>query len=133
MLVRMQLARIVIVDSENEKASMIVLREVDGDRAFPILIGINEAYAIDRRSKGQGLERPLTHDLLLGLIEGLGGKLERIVINELKDQTFYARLVIKLNGVVVSTVGDCELTEGQIGFQSEGAETHWKNIRIREK
>ena len=98
MLVRMQLARIVIVDSENEKASMIVLREVDGDRAFPILIGINEAYAIDRRSKGQGLERPLTHDLLLGLIEGLGGKLERIVINELKDQTFYARLVIKLNG-----------------------------------
>ncbi len=98
MLVRMQLARIVIVDSENEKASMIVLREVDGDRAFPILIGINEAYAIDRRSKGQGLERPLTHDLLLGLIEGLGGKLERIVINELKEQTFYARLVIRLNG-----------------------------------
>jgi bifunctional DNase/RNase len=94
----MQLARIVIVDSENEKASMIVLREVDGDRAFPILIGINEAYAIDRRSKGQGLERPLTHDLLLGLIEGLGGKLERIVINELKEQTFYARLVIRLNG-----------------------------------
>ena len=98
MLVRMQLARIVIVDSENEKASMIVLREVDGDRAFPILIGINEAYAIDRRSKGQGLERPLTHDLLLDLIEGLGGKLERIVINELKEQTFYARLVIRLNG-----------------------------------
>jgi len=42
-------------------------------------------------------------------------------------------MVIKLNGVVVSTVGDCELTEGPIGFQSEGAETHWKNIRIREK
>lgn len=41
-------------------------------------------------------------------------------------------MVIKLNGVVVSTVGDCELTEGPIGFQSEGAETHWRNIRIRE-
>jgi bifunctional DNase/RNase len=98
MLVRMQLARIVIVDSEEEKASMIVLREVDGDRAFPILIGINEAYAIDRRSKGQVLGRPLTHDLLLSLIEELGGRLERIVINELKEQTFYARLVIRLNG-----------------------------------
>ena len=40
-------------------------------------------------------------------------------------------MVIKLNGVVVSTVGKCELTEGAIGFQSEGAETLWKNIRIR--
>jgi len=42
-------------------------------------------------------------------------------------------MVIRINGAVVSTVGDCELTEGPIGFQSEGAETHWKNIRIREK
>jgi hypothetical protein len=42
-------------------------------------------------------------------------------------------MIIKLNGEVVSTVGDCELTEGAIGFQSEGAETHWKNIRILER
>lgn len=42
-------------------------------------------------------------------------------------------MVISLNGTVVSTVGECELTEGPIGFQSEGAETHWKNIQIREK
>jgi len=42
-------------------------------------------------------------------------------------------MVISLNGTVVSTVSDCELTEGPIGFQSEGAETHWKNIRIRGK
>jgi hypothetical protein len=42
-------------------------------------------------------------------------------------------MVISINGAVVSTVGDCELTEGPIGFQSEGAETYWKNIRIREK
>ena len=42
-------------------------------------------------------------------------------------------MTISLNGTVVSTVGDCELTEGPIGLQSEGAETHWKNIRIREK
>jgi hypothetical protein len=40
-------------------------------------------------------------------------------------------MTIKLNGVVVSTVGGCEVTEGAIGLQSEGAETHWKNIRIR--
>ena len=42
-------------------------------------------------------------------------------------------MTIRLNGVVVSTVGDCELTEGPIGLQSEGAETYWKNIRIRQR
>ncbi|MEK7731522.1 MAG: bifunctional nuclease domain-containing protein, partial [Planctomycetota bacterium] len=61
MLVKMSLARIVIVDSEDEKMSMIVLRELEGERAFPILIGIHEAYAIDRRMKGIAVQRPLTH------------------------------------------------------------------------
>lgn len=42
-------------------------------------------------------------------------------------------MIIKLNGAVVSTVGACELTQGAIGLQSEGAETHWKNIRIRQR
>ena len=42
-------------------------------------------------------------------------------------------MIIKLNGEVVSTVGECELTEGAIGLQSEGAETHWQNIRIRQR
>ena len=64
MLVPVTLARIVIVDSDEEKMSMIVLREVNGDRAFPILIGIHEAYAIDRRTKGIAVPRPLTHDLI---------------------------------------------------------------------
>ena len=42
-------------------------------------------------------------------------------------------MTIKLNGTVVSTVAGCELTEGPIGLQSEGAETHWRNIRIRQR
>jgi hypothetical protein len=53
--------------------------------------------------------------------------------NQLEIEVQGGDMMIKLNGEVVSTVGDCELTEGPIGFQSEGAETHWKNIRIREK
>ena len=53
--------------------------------------------------------------------------------NQVEVEVKGGDMVIKLNGVVVSTVGECELTEGPIGFQSEGAETHWKNIRIREK
>lgn len=97
-LVRMQVARIVIVDSSEEKASMLVLREVDGERAFPILIGVNEAYAIDRRLKGLVLPRPLTHDLTLNIIQQMDGELEQIVISELKDQTFYAKLLVRRNG-----------------------------------
>jgi len=53
--------------------------------------------------------------------------------NQVEIEVRGGDMVISVNGAVVSTVGDCELTEGPIGFQSEGAETHWKNIRIREK
>lgn len=98
MLVRMTLARIVIVDSEDEKMSMIVLREVDGERAFPILIGIHEAYAIDRRAKRIMVQRPMTHDLIERIIDGLDLSLDQIVINELRDSTFYAKLVLRRNG-----------------------------------
>lgn len=53
--------------------------------------------------------------------------------NQVEIEVDGGDMVIKLNGVAVSTVGDCELTQGPIGFQSEGIETHWKNIRVREK
>ena len=101
MLVRMALARIVIVDSEDEKMSMIVLREVDGDRAFPILIGIHEAYAIDRRTKRITVQRPMTHDLIEQMIQELDYTLEQIVINELRDSTFYAKLVLRKDQEIV--------------------------------
>lgn len=101
MLVRMTLARIVIVDSDEEKMSMVVLREVDGERAFPILIGIHEAYAIDRRTKGIMVQRPMTHDLIEQMIKDLDCEIEQIVITELRDSTFYARLVLRRNGDLV--------------------------------
>ena len=101
MLVRMSLARIVIVDAEDDKMSMIVLREQDGERAFPILIGIHEAYAINRRSKNQVVQRPLTHDLIEQLIRQLDGSLEQVVINELRDSTFYAKLVVRRDGELI--------------------------------
>lgn len=101
MLVEMQLARIVIIDSPEEKASMIVLREVDGERAFPILIGLNEAYAIDRRNKATEVPRPMTHDLMMRMIEQLEARLEQIVITELRNQTFFAKLMLRRNGDLI--------------------------------
>ncbi len=101
MLVRMILARIVIVDTDDEKMSMIVLRELNGERAFPILIGIHEAYAIDRRTKGIGVPRPMTHDLIDRIIGNLDCQLEHVVINELRDSTFYAKLILRRNGELI--------------------------------
>ena len=63
MPVQMELSRIII--SEINEQQVIYLKEVDGDRSFPILIGIFEATSIDRRVKGHRSPRPLTHDLLV--------------------------------------------------------------------
>ena len=95
MSIQMELHKIII--SEMQVEQIIVLKEVDGDRKFPIVIGNGEAYAIDRRLKGHTHPRPLTHDLLADIIEKMGGVLERIEINDLQEHTFYARLHIRQN------------------------------------
>jgi uncharacterized protein len=93
MSVPMELARIII--SEMQDQQIIVLKEVAGERSFPIVIGSAEAYAIDRRLKGIPTPRPLTHDLLATAIHELGGQLEAIEIVNLKSSTFFARLHIR--------------------------------------
>ena len=99
MAVQMELYRIII--SEMQDQQIIMLKEVDGERTFPIVIGSGEAYAIDRRLKGIPTPRPLTHDLLANVIEQLGGKIERIEIHDLENHTFFARIHIHQNGQVV--------------------------------
>lgn len=101
MLIRMALARIVIVDSDTEKMSMIVLREIDGERAFPILIGIHEGYVIDRRIRHVAVQRPMTHELIDDILKNLDYQLDQIVISELRDSTFYAKLVLRRNGDII--------------------------------
>lgn len=99
MEVRCDLARIIITETMEQQ--IIVLRERDGERAFPIVIGSYEAAAIDRRLKGIAAQRPLTHDLLATVIEQLGGEMEKIVIYDLREHTFFARLVIRQGGNLV--------------------------------
>ncbi len=93
MQIEMQLVRIVI--SETDDQQIIILKEVNGDRHFPIVIGITEAAAIDRRLKKHPTPRPPTHELLASVIEKLGGVVERVVINDLRDRTFFALLHVK--------------------------------------
>ena len=93
MAVRVELARIII--SEISDYQVIYLKEIEGDRAFPISIGLFEATSIKRRIRGVTTPRPLTHDLLLSVGESLGGCFERVMIRDLDEATFFADLRIK--------------------------------------
>lgn len=99
MPVAMELARIVISEVTSEQ--VIWLREIDGQRMFPILIGIFEATSIDRRVKGFEAPRPLTHDLLVNAVESLGGEFQDVVINELKEHTYFAQLRVRQEGELI--------------------------------
>jgi bifunctional DNase/RNase len=93
--VEVELSRIIINETSDQQ--IIVLKERNGKRSFPIVIGIVEIFAIDRRLKGIKPPRPMTHDLLDNVIESLGVKIEKIVINDLRNHTFYAQIHLSSN------------------------------------
>jgi bifunctional DNase/RNase len=99
MPVQMELSRIII--SEINDQQVIYLKEVDGERTFPILIGLYEATSIDRRVKQYQTPRPLTHDLLVSIVENLGGELQDVVISELKEHTYFAKLRVRREGELI--------------------------------
>lgn len=84
---------------ERRGEQLIVLREKEGSgRLLPIVIGIFEAESIRMEVKGMKMARPLTHDLLKGIIEQLGATVERIIINNLEQGTFFAKLILRTVG-----------------------------------
>ncbi|MEJ2649647.1 MAG: bifunctional nuclease family protein [Sedimentisphaerales bacterium] len=95
MEVAAELSRIIINEMSDQQ--IIVIKERDGERSFPIVIGIVEIFAIDRRLKGIKPARPMTHDLLASIIENLGARIEKIVINDLRHHVFFARIHLRLN------------------------------------
>ena len=96
MPVAMELARIII--SEVNQEQVICLKEIDGERTFPILIGFFEANSIYRRVRGDESPRPLTHDLLVNTIDSLGAEFQDVIISELKEHTYYATLRVRHEG-----------------------------------
>ena len=99
MPVQMELSRIII--SEINDQQVIYLKEVDGDRTFPILIGIYEATSIDRRVEKYHAPRPLTHDLLVNVVESLGAEVQDVVISDLREHTYFAKLRVRFEGELV--------------------------------
>jgi bifunctional DNase/RNase len=80
---------------------VVILKDPEGDRYLPIWIGAWEASAIAMRLQGLAAERPLTHDLFAAALERLGVRVERVVINELTDETYHARIHLERDGVQV--------------------------------
>ena len=77
---------------------IVMLRDIDGERQLPIWIGPCEAEAITIELQDVEIARPVTHDLLKNVIEDLGGNVSHILINELRDKVFHARLFVNLKG-----------------------------------
>lgn len=94
-MVELILNKIKIDESRNEQ--VIVLKEKEGNRFLPVVIGIAEVNAIKLKLSGVKPPRPLTHDLLVSVIESLGSKLQRILIDRLHNNTFYAKLYLSGN------------------------------------
>jgi bifunctional DNase/RNase len=99
----MELRRIII--NEIHDQHIILLHEVEGERAFPIVIGTYEVLSIDNRVKGKQWPRPMTHDLIVNIIDFLGGDLQDIYINELREHTYFAKLRVKRDGEIIEV--DC--------------------------
>ena len=102
-LVEVQLARVVIHQKADQQ--YIHLRERHGSRGFPIVIGFAEVEEINRKLHGFQAPRPLTHDLVGRILSTLGFRLHRVIITELKDDTFYATLVLLQRDVGTATAG----------------------------
>ena len=92
-IVQMELNQIRIDERRSEQ--VIVLKEKTGKRLLPIVIGISEVSAIKMKVSGIEPPRPMTHDLLVQALTHLGASIERIIVDRLENNTFYAKILVK--------------------------------------
>lgn len=92
-MVEMELNKIII--DEKNADQVIVLKEKNGSRILPIIIGLLEASSIKMKLSGLIPPRPLTHDLLYSIVEVLNARIEKVVVDKLENSTFHAKLFIR--------------------------------------
>lgn len=85
-----------LVVDPNTQAPIVVLKDESGEICLPIWIGVAEATSIASAVKQVDMARPLTHDLMMGVFQELGVRVQRVVITELKDSTYYSELVLSV-------------------------------------
>jgi bifunctional DNase/RNase len=91
-----------LVVEHKTQQNVVVLKEAGGERIVPIWIGPGEAMAIKRLLAGEEFPRPLTHDLIALIVEGLKARVTRVLISDLRDNTFFATLLIEREKDVLS-------------------------------
>ena len=101
-MIQVELSKIII--DEKRQDQIIVLKEKKGERQFPIVIGFLEASSIKMKISGLEVPRPMTHDLLVSVIDALDARLEKLVIDKLVENTFHAKLAIRTAEGVVKLV-----------------------------
>lgn len=87
---------------EKNKVPVVILQEAQGKRRLPIWIGPNEASAIAMEMDGKKFQRPLTHDLMAAILNGLKAIVSRVEIADLRENTFFARILIERGPEVLS-------------------------------
>ena len=118
---------------------IVVLRETEGDRALPIWVGIFEAHAIAREIESFETPRPMTHDLIKNMINDLKGRVDKILINDLRDNTFFAEIHLSVNAseiVVDSRPSDAIAVALRMGspiFVEEKVLEEAKSIQFNEE
>jgi bifunctional DNase/RNase len=108
-MVQVELFKIIIDEKNDEQA--VVLREKGGPRQIPIVIGFVEASSIQMRISGVTTPRPLTHDLLASVIQSLDAQVDHLLIDDLVEGTFFAKLSLK-NRDGVSFLVDSRPSDG---------------------
>lgn len=108
-MIQVDLTKIII--DEKRQDQIIVLKEKEGDRQIPIVIGFMEASAIKMKISGIEVPRPLTHDLLVSVIQAMDGQLTRLLIDRLETNTFFAKLEIKRTSGDIKLI-DCRPSDG---------------------
>ena len=83
---------------ENRHEQLVVFREKEGKRFLPVVIGIAEINSIKMKLSGVKPPRPLTHDLVLSILDGLGAKIEKVIIDKLEHGTFHAKILLRKDG-----------------------------------
>ncbi len=102
-LLEVEVKNVVFIrNEEGESSFLVILGEKEGKRVLPISVGLFEAQAIARAKEGIKTERPLTHELIVNLLEEIGVKLEKVIINDLINDVFYARLIIRRDDKLLS-------------------------------
>jgi hypothetical protein len=100
MMIEMELGEMRL--DEELGSHIIILKEAEGERCFPIYVGMFEFHFLAEAAKKIRRERPMTHDLILNVLDTLGGELKGVVIDELKDDAYIGKLLVRIgNGEVL--------------------------------